>query len=184
VRVVPNATDLHLTPRQELSADAPFLFLGAMAHHKGPDLVAEAWRMAFGDGAPGLLMHGPPGDVDPGHPVGPVLDREGVQAALKGARALVMGSRWPENAPLVILEARAMGCPVIAPDIGGIAELVQEGVDGWLFTPGSKEELAILLRDARHHPGGTSRPPSTVESQGEALLAIYREALGEVPACA
>jgi glycosyltransferase involved in cell wall biosynthesis len=183
IRVLDNAAPMQPGPREALPPDAPFLFLGAMAHHKGPDLVAAAWRQAFPTGDPPLHMHGPPGDVDPAHPVGPVLDRAGVRAALARSRALVLGSRWPENAPLVILEARAMGCPVIAPDIGGIPELVQEGVDGWLFTPNSVDDLAALLREARHHPGGTSRPPSTVSDQANALLATYQELLGAA-ACA
>ena len=40
---------------------------------------------------------------------------------------LVMGSRWRESY-LVILEARAAGCPVIAPSIGGIPEIITDGV--------------------------------------------------------
>ena len=46
----------------------------------------------------------------------------------------VSASQWPENQPLTIMEAMASGVAVIAPDIGGITEMVRHGSAG-LITP-------------------------------------------------
>jgi len=63
-----------------------------------------------------------------------------------GARAVVVPSEWYENAPLTVLEAGALGKPVIASAIGGLPELVVEGETGWTFPPGSVTALADRLR--------------------------------------
>jgi len=179
VDVVPHGVQ----PRPDLRADraaasgGPFLFLGTVVHHKGPDLVLAAWRRAFPDGTPGLRICGPIADAQlvRGHPVEGPLDRAGVEDALHGSCALVMGSRWPENAPLVILEARAVGCPVVAPAIGGIPELVQDGVDGWLYRTGDVDDLARALREAASM-SVVPRPPRTLDAQLDDTLAAYASA--------
>ena len=104
---------------------------------------------------------------------------------LAGARALVLGSRWPENAPLVVLEARAQGCPVIAPRIGGLPELVEEGVDGLLVSPDDADALAAALRvldDDAGHARLRVRAPPTFASHLDAVEAVYRRVRsGAVP---
>jgi len=169
-------------PRAAEARDGPFLFLGTIAAHKGPDLVLRAWQRAFPAGQPALRMHGPvqyPGLV-PAARLGGPLDRAGVAQALAGARALVLGSRWPENAPLVVLEARAAGCPVVAPACGGLPELVQEGVDGWLYPPGDEAALARILQRVVTAPlSRPPRPPPTARDQARALLRHYRRVLGQ-----
>ncbi len=61
------------------------------------------------------------------------------------ARAVVVPSQWPENCPMNILEAKALGRPVVAARIGGIPELVRDGTDGILFRPGDVEDLRRAL---------------------------------------
>ena len=168
--VLPHGVDPEPGP-----ADAPaFVFLGTLAAHKGPDLVHDAWQRAE-TGVP-LRIHGPQGP-DPRWTVpndGP-LTPEAARRALRGAVALVMGSRWPENAPLVALEARASGCPVIAPRIGGLPEIVEDGRDGWLYPPGDAAALADCLRAAARSPR-KPRPPPTFVSHLDALSALYEQA--------
>jgi len=64
---------------------------------------------------------------------------------------LVVPSIWYENYPLVIQEALLSGTPVIASRIGGIPEMIKDGVNGTLFTPGDIDELskkmALLLEN-------------------------------------
>jgi glycosyltransferase involved in cell wall biosynthesis len=59
---------------------------------------------------------------------------------------LVVPSLWPENSPLVIHEAFMAGVPVVGARIGGIPELVTDGVDGVLYDAPSPEALAEALR--------------------------------------
>lgn len=58
----------------------------------------------------------------------------------------VVPSLWLETGPLTVLEAFAAGIPVIGSRLGGIAELVKDGVDGLLFEPGNSQELALIIR--------------------------------------
>ena len=46
--------------------------------------------------------------------------------------------------PTVLLEAGAAGTPVLASRVGGISEIVEEGVTGWLFDPGDSAKAAAL----------------------------------------
>ena len=86
-----------------------------------------------------------------------VLDRvrligvvDDVAPYLRGADLLLLPSR-NESFGLVALEAQAAGIPVIASDVGGLPEVVQHGVSGYLFPPGDVEGMArraaAVLRD-------------------------------------
>jgi glycosyltransferase involved in cell wall biosynthesis len=74
------------------------------------------------------------------------LSGRALSEAIAAARAVVVPSEWYENAPLTVLEACALGKPVIAADIGGLPELVVDGQTGWIFKSGSIEQLATCLR--------------------------------------
>ena len=73
------------------------------------------------------------------------IDSATVRAELLASRALVLPS-FAEGLPVVIMEAMAVGRPVVTTRIAGIPELVREGVDGWLVPPGSLEDLAAAMR--------------------------------------
>lgn len=75
------------------------------------------------------------------------VDEAAVRQHLHAARALVMAS-FAEGLPVVIMEAMAMGRPVIATTIAGIPELVRAGENGWLVTAGNIDELTDAMRDA------------------------------------
>jgi glycosyltransferase involved in cell wall biosynthesis len=166
-------------PRTSASRDGPLLMLGSMGHHKGPDLVVAAWRAAFPGGEPGLELRGPapPGGAVLGHPVQRPLDRAGVIRAMDRARAVVMGSRWVENAPLVLLEARARGAPVVAPRAGGVPELVEEGRDGLLYRPGDAGDLARALREVLQRRW-TPAPPPRIEAVAARVEGLLRPGAG------
>jgi glycosyltransferase involved in cell wall biosynthesis len=66
----------------------------------------------------------------------------------------VLPSEWYENAPLSVLEAYALGKPVIGSSLGGIPELVRPGETGYLFEPRSVDELATTLRAVLDAPAG------------------------------
>ncbi len=66
---------------------------------------------------------------------------------IRSARALVLPSEWYENAPVSVMEAYALGKPVIGAAIGGIPELIREGGSGVTFESGSIEGLASVLEN-------------------------------------
>lgn len=76
---------------------------------------------------------------------------EAVRAWLRDSRALVLPS-FAEGLPVVIMEALAVGRPVVSTQIAGIPELVRPGETGWLVTPGSVEALAVAIREALEAP--------------------------------
>jgi colanic acid/amylovoran biosynthesis glycosyltransferase len=74
-----------------------------------------------------------------------------VRQQLLAARAMVLPS-FAEGLPVVIMEALALGRPVITTYIAGIPELVESGVCGWLVPAGSIETLTAALRAALQAP--------------------------------
>lgn len=66
---------------------------------------------------------------------------------LKDLNAVVLPSEWDENAPLTVLQARAAGVPVLASDVPGIREIVEDGVHGRLFPVGNAHALADCMRE-------------------------------------
>jgi glycosyltransferase involved in cell wall biosynthesis len=80
------------------------------------------------------------------------LSGEPLHAAIRASRAVVVPSEWYENAPLSVLEAFALGKPVIAASIGGLPEQVIDGESGWHFESGSRDALAARLREVVDAP--------------------------------
>ncbi|HOA73903.1 MAG TPA: glycosyltransferase [Phycisphaerae bacterium] len=70
-----------------------------------------------------------------------------VREQVLAGRAMVLPS-FAEGLPVVIMEAMALGRPVISTYVAGIPELVRPGETGWLVPAGSVEELAEALREA------------------------------------
>ena len=91
---------------------------------------------------------------------GPDLD-----AAIGQARAVVVPSEWYENAPLSVLEAAALGKPLIVANMGGLPELVTDGVTGWIFEARSVDALAERMARV------AALPDDEVEAMGRAARA-------------
>lgn len=75
---------------------------------------------------------------------------EGIRSELEGARALVLPS-FAEGLPVVLMEAMAMGCPVVTTAIAGIPELVDRET-GWLIRAGCVDALADAMEAALDTP--------------------------------
>ncbi len=93
----------------------------------------------------------------------------------------VVPSIWWENAPLVIGEAFQYGRPVIASDIGGMAEHVRDGIDGLHFRVSDARALANTIRRACTEPGLWQRlaanvtPPLNLRDCAMRHAALYGE---------
>jgi len=75
------------------------------------------------------------------------LNGEQVREQISLARAFVMPS-FAEGLPVVIMEAFALGRPVISSYVAGIPELVNDNVNGWLVPAGSVDDLVVAMRSA------------------------------------
>lgn len=80
--------------------------------------------------------------------------RRDVPRLLGGMDVVAHPSSQPEPFGRAIAEAHATGVPVVASDLGGIPEIVDHGVNGYLFVPGDADDLAAqlctLLADGDH----------------------------------
>lgn len=73
-------------------------------------------------------------------------DEARVRAELTAARAMVMPS-FAEGLPIVVMEALALGRPVLASNVAAMSELVISGQTGWLFAPGSVDAIVAAMTD-------------------------------------
>lgn len=109
---------------------------------------------------------------------------EELNSIIKLSKALIFTSNCLENNPLVILEAMSLGKPVIASRIGGVPEMMQHGVTGYLFDPThedeliaavdkmEQEDLAVMGRAARIKV----ERMADKEAHFNSLMKIYQEA--------
>ena len=70
---------------------------------------------------------------------------------LRGARFMVLPAEWSENNPLTVIESQSLGTPVLGARIGGIPELIDEGVSGMTFTSGDVEDLKDKIKEMFNH---------------------------------
>ncbi len=64
---------------------------------------------------------------------------------------------WSEALPTVLIEAGAAALPVVATNVGGTAEVVENGVGGYIVPPGDHTTLALRLVDLLHDPAKASQ---------------------------
>jgi len=176
-------------------------YVGRLDAPKGAPLLMKSWdayRASAGDAALRLVIAGG----------GPLLDevtawaaeRPSVELAghltkqqcfelIARSRAVILPSEWEETFGLVVVEAMAVGVPLLAAGHGSFPDLVSDGVDGALFDPGQPDALAKLLLDVDTSPDRYEeygrRARTTYEQKHdpsrniEQLLDIYRFAIGQ-----
>ena len=67
---------------------------------------------------------------------------------VKQSKYVIVPSEWYENNPMTIIESYSLGVPVIGSRIGGIPEIINEGLTGFTYEMGNVDELAITLKKA------------------------------------
>lgn len=105
------------------------------------------------------------------------------------ASLVVVPSEWPENSPFTVIEAQCLCTPVLAADIGGIPELMEDGVTGRLFEFRNVKDLESRLIDLmsdhalleRYSRFCGSYEPMSSQRYLCLLADAYRSALKYVP---
>jgi glycosyltransferase involved in cell wall biosynthesis len=168
VRVIPNPIDDELfQTRADVARDASrVLYVGRVERRKGVTTLADAFptvRASFPETSLRLVGRDHPSGRDgssmtkhlrerlaagnvPESSVaftGPV-DRAALPGEYAQAAVCVVPSLY-ENFPYTCLEAMACGCAVVATSVGGIPEIITDGVDGVLVPPDSPQALAAAL---------------------------------------
>jgi len=97
---------------------------------------------------------------------------------------LAVPSIWYENTPLVIYSAQAAGCPVIASNLGGMAEVVRHNDNGLLFAPGNSAELAECIKSLARNKDqlrqlSKEAKPKSIDQYVAELLRTYEEIVEE-----
>jgi len=133
-----------------------FGFVGSLVWYKGGATMLEAMRRlagkpctlnVFGDFKPEsdahhaeLKAHAGSNVVFRGR-----FDNAKLAEVYAEIDVLIVPSVWFENAPITIHESHMLGTPVVASNIGGMAEFVRDGVDGLHFQVGDADDLARTL---------------------------------------
>lgn len=176
------------------------LYVGKLTEQKGVDVLIRALATLRSDVADihlTIIGSGPElnyllrlaGDLDL---VGQVrfmgeLPHDQVMHAYNEALCVVIPSRYAENCSLVGIEALAKGKVLVASDIGGLTDLVENSCNGFLVRPDDQDDLAKKILYIAQHPelqavmGARARAKYESAFTGSAyydnLLAIYHEAI-------
>ncbi|MBV6632841.1 MAG: glycosyltransferase family 4 protein [Alphaproteobacteria bacterium] len=103
---------------------------------------------------------------------------------LSGIDAVIMPSQWWENAPLVLEEAFAQDKPVICSDLGGMAERIQDGINGLHFTASDPMALANRIEQLATEGGLLNKlrkgigPVRGIQEIAEEHLALFANLTG------
>lgn len=149
----------------DLPPEAPhFSCIGRLHEQKGQLVLIEAAGLLAQEGVPFTITL--VGDGPMRGPIEAAIARLGLESRVRiagwmgaeGVRDEILKSRvmvlpsFAEGLPVVIMEALALGRPVISTYIAGIPELVETGACGWLVPAGSVEETARAMREALASP--------------------------------
>ena len=199
LRVIPHFSEA--TVEAKAAKGGGVIVAGRLSPEKGVDTLIEAVGLAgagvtlrvAGDGPERgrleqLAARAAPGQVSFLGQVG----KSELHDHIRSSALLVVPSRWYENQPMIVLEAFACGVPVVATTLGGLPELVAEGVDGFLVPPNDPPALAATLLRATSDPAGLLRLGAAgrhkVEREFapdvhvERITAVYAEAAAMVTA--
>ena len=173
IMTIPNFVPEPEKPSESVFPFPYFLFLGQLLPHKGLLNLVEAFSQVQNEIDANLLIagNGPLADEltklifqkgwqDRIQLLGKINDRRMISSLYTNALALVVPSIWPENAPLVALEALACGTPIITSNKGGLPEIAGKFDPGLIFT--NMDELKKLLLHASRGLRDTSNKPRKV----------------------
>jgi len=179
---IPNFTRVpgHVPPLSQRTRPS-ILYAGRLAREKGIDVLLEAMVLVLkvepeailtvaGDGPQRTELEKLAREKLPGNSCRFTgsLSPEALDRLYGEATLVVLPTLWMENCPVAVLEAMGHGRPVVATRIGGLPELVEDGVTGFLFQRGDPSDLAGKILQLLSNPEALHRA-------GEAAVARYRQ---------
>ena len=194
IAVKPNFVDVELD--HSVVARRGGLLVGRLSHEKGIHVLATALDKIL-DCEIDVIGTGPEQIKLEGKRRIRLLgwqEKRFIYDKMRTAKYLLLPSICYENFPRTLVEAFACGLPVIASRLGALPELIKEGHNGLMFTPGSPDDLASKIAWAEAHPESmaemgrnariTYEKNYTADKNYAQLLQIYAEAIasnGRVP---
>lgn len=168
-------------PATSIPSDNNFVCVGRLSEQKGQPLLLQAVKVLVDEGKAlhvTLIGAGPMqqqlqrliegmGLTDQVKLAGALPTKEMIRQ-IQGSKALVLPS-FAEGLPMVIMEAMALGRPVLTTHIAGIPELVEQDKNGWLVPAGSVTALADEMRNVMNMPS------ETLQEMGEAAHLAVKE---------
>ncbi len=145
-RVLCNFIDVNKVKNPQFDKEDYYVFLGRLASYKGIMTLCKAAAtmphklVVIGGGELEAELRNVYKDCKQIEFVGQ-KNWDEFRPILEKARFMVLPSECSENNPLTVIEAQSLGTPVLGARIGGIPELIEEGVSGMTFTSGDVEDL-------------------------------------------
>jgi glycosyltransferase involved in cell wall biosynthesis len=205
VVVVPHGIEV---PKHVLQASPPQLphqagqlhvvYVSSLAHQKGTHVLIEAMNKLpleitltlYGDldKFPDYVRMLKEKNRHPGVRFAGRIGREDFwQMLLTEADVAVLPTLWYETSSLIRQELSAARVPLVASDIGVLAETIRDGVDGLLFPPGDAQALAATLERLHREPHllrqlqSNMRPTRLMSEHLIDVQSIYEEVLQQAP---
>lgn len=152
LKVLCNFIDVEKCRKDDYSKDDYYCYVGRLSHEKGVATLIEAaarlpYRLKVIGGGPlseelRVKNEELKGNVEfLGY-----RQWDDIKEIAGRARFTVIPSEWYENNPLSVIEAECIGTPVLGARIGGIPELIVEGVSGMTFESGNAEDLEEKIK--------------------------------------
>lgn len=154
--------------------DSYIVFAGRLSKEKGIECIAQTAKLlpqytfvVAGSGPDeGLLK-----DI-PNIKLAGFLTGDKLTDLMGRAKLLLLPSVCYENCPLTILEAHAMGVPVVTMNSGGMAELVKDGITGTLVNEPTPEAIASKLKETMENEAYYNRLKENCKHEKDNILSV------------
>ena len=166
------------------------LFVGRLSKEKGMATLLKAWtdiKIPLRIAGSGPLEQQVSVTLNTNVKALGSINKQAVIQEMSQAAFLVMPSEWYEGFPMVLVEAFSQGLPVVTSRLGGMAEIVEDGITGIHFEAGNAHDLAEKVQWMNDHPeecaqmGINARKvfeaKYTADRNYEILMDIYQQAI-------